>query len=103
MQYDDELREKLAERDRQIRTLKDDLRQKEAIIEHVQTTAVQINHRLNRVRASWGWRMLGPLRATSALLARLRQKIAVDLVPHSQLEAEDAEGRSTGRDPQFLL
>ena len=100
---DARLKDKLAERDREIKALKDALRQKEATIEHVQTAAVQINHRLRQAHTSLGWRLFWPLRWVRNLLARLGHRVAVDLVPHSQVEPDAGGWRSTGSNPQFLL
>src|SRR5688572_29305408 len=98
-----ELAQRLTERDKEIQSLRAALRQKEAAIEHVQTAAVQINHRLHQAHASLGWRLFWPLRLVRAWLERLRRRISVDLVPHSQLQADGGAWRATGKDPQFVL
>ena len=97
------LKDKLEEREREIKALKDDLRQREATIDQLQATAVQISHRLRQARSSLGWRLFWPLRMMRDLLGRLGHGTRVDLVPLSRLEAEDGAWHASGSDPQFLL
>ena len=93
----------IAERDERIAALERTIRQKDALIQQVGVSAVQVHHQLARTRASLAWRLLLPLRLIGRLWAHVSGKRAIDLIPFHQLRAQGAEWLATGNDPQFLL
>ncbi len=93
----------LAERDGRIEALLQDGSRQDMAIRQLRASSIQHEHRLGQVRASLGWRLFKPLRASRNWLPVVKRKVGAGLVPLDQLQANGAEWLATGRDGQFLL
>ena len=93
----------LGERKAQLALQERKLGELNTAIQAAGATAVQINHRLRRVRSSFGWRLLSPARLLRKLWTLWRNRIDVDLVPFGQVQPEDDGWAVGGSKPQFLL
>ena len=93
----------LVERDDRIEALLQDGSRQDMAIRQLRANSIQHEYRLGQVRASLGWRIFKPVRASRNLLPGIKRKMGIGLAPLDQLQANGAEWLTTGRNGQFLL
>ena len=93
----------MAERDDRIEALLQTGVRQDMAIQQLRASTVQHSYRLERARASMGWKLFKPVRAAKGFWSRLNHKYGIGLAPLDQLQRNGAEWLAAGQDCQFLL